>query len=191
MFTVTVNAAEAIQLLVNVVREHGKDHVAGGTDNGGMGCTYLVESLHSNGVTTKLVPVCIVAQVFSDLGILRALVDNQGGVEGICIPNSLIWARSEAMGVLFDDDARMVLLTVQAFQDGRGAEALGAEGFKEEGMQPWGEALRLGVKAFKAAKVAEYAEKVLPAWVEGEVFSATQSDSDAALDALRKKLTGE
>lgn len=152
--TRTVNVHDALLLLVNIVKAFGPDHSA--TDPTGVatndgGCTYFSHNKPSPftpGVFTgvdydNLVPVCIVGQVFSRLGILRALVRPGGDTQySTCDVTSAMWDNAAQMGVTFTEDARALLRAVQMRQDTNST--------------PWGQALTAAVKATQEEAVATF-----------------------------------
>lgn len=128
----TVDLDRAIHLIMAVVKNFGPDHLAGTKGNrkneGVPGCIYVTSE--DDGYT--LVPVCIVGQVFANLGILRALVMVDGVTdpheistpgEGIkqfaaCTPHAVLWERAAQHGVTFTHEAQEFLRDVQSAQDG-------------------------------------------------------------------------
>lgn len=109
----TITLVQAVTLVTNIVRRFGPKHLAA-TPNGGAGCQYIVKPSPEG----ALVPVCIVGQVFSDLGILRAMVSDGGyDQHEACNMDSPIWGNAEAMGVTFAEDAQHFLHSAQKYQD--------------------------------------------------------------------------
>ena len=107
----------AIQAMLNIVERFGPDHAATAPNGSEATCVYAV---NNNGVLT---PVCIVGQMFADMGILRLLLENPldpdaaqwcnlgGAGEG--------WAETlAARGVEVTPEARMFLSDAQSRQDG-------------------------------------------------------------------------
>lgn len=109
----TITLVQAVALVTEVVKRFGSGHKAT-TPNGGEGCVYIVKP-SPNGLLT---PVCIVGQVFSDLGILRAML-SEGGTDQheACNIGSTLWDNAQAMGVTFDEDAQVFLRDAQRYQD--------------------------------------------------------------------------
>jgi hypothetical protein len=71
-----------------------------------------------------LVPVCIVGQWFSDLGLLRLLLNNPSEVEswntemqGACNVGGHMWEALAAYGITADEDAQKFAHRVQSRQD--------------------------------------------------------------------------
>lgn len=124
MHTTEIDFQTAARILVNITKEFGADHRAGkpGSNDG---CTYFVRDERTSawGENTKYIdlhnlrPVCIVGQVFHRLGILRALLANDGDQHSACTMDSVIWANAEAMGVTFTEEAKTLFRKAQYRQD--------------------------------------------------------------------------
>lgn len=109
----TITLVQAVSLLTEVVKRFGASHKAT-TPEGGEGCVYLVKAT-PNGLLT---PVCIVGQVFSDLGILRAMLTDGGHDQHeACNIGSTLWENATAMGVEFTEEAQVFLRDAQRYQD--------------------------------------------------------------------------
>lgn len=124
-----------LPMVVNMLRtiaEREPDRVG---SSGTGGCVYAdVDGF-------VLTPVCIVGQMFSDMGLLRLLLaePNKTGdlavASSSCAPSSTwFWERVASFGVSVDEDAQQFAYSVQRRQD----EDI-----------PWGEAFALAVKAYR------------------------------------------
>jgi hypothetical protein len=121
MFNLHITLTMAIVGLTDIVNRYGADHI-GNLPAGG--CAYVERA---QGV--RLIPSCIVGVFFSDLGILRVLVDAEvfcglavEGSEGL-LRNAGPMApelrnRLGAFGITLSDDAYAFLMTAQNEQDG-------------------------------------------------------------------------
>ena len=88
----------------------------GQKENGG--CIYAVVE------NAALVPVCIVGQMFSDLGLLRLMLNSPNEVEswntemqGACNVGGHLWDSLAKYGVTADEDAQKFAHRVQSRQD--------------------------------------------------------------------------
>jgi hypothetical protein len=126
MNRITVSLMQAVSLIKAVVDRFPSDH-QGNTDGSGS-CVYIdtydeaTGDRHDDNPLRRLSPVCIVGQVFADLGILRAMLQANGIDQfGSCNPNGedgmAIFANAEQMGVSFTEDAQWFLTNVQSEQD--------------------------------------------------------------------------
>jgi hypothetical protein len=126
MNRITVSLMQAVALIKEVVESFPSDHRGDSDDTGS--CVYIANHKDSDGYNQgvsplmRLVPVCIVGQVFHNLGILRAMLQVDGTSQfGGCNPNGedgmAIFANAEAMGVTFSEDAQWFLTNVQSSQD--------------------------------------------------------------------------
>jgi hypothetical protein len=147
IYTRTIDTDDAIRLLAMVVEKFGTDHVASqGNPTGGGGACYLGTTdetgLSNNGGVDPLylLPVCIVGQAFSLLGIHAALMDGNAGQYGTCLAGEGMWDNAEIMGVTFTEDAREVMRVAQAAQD--------------EG-ESWGTALRYALREAERLMMVE------------------------------------
>lgn len=117
----TITAQMVVIGLLDILDRFGHDHVAT-KPGGGSGCIYAVKN-ESN----ALVPVCIVGQFFSDLGILAALLINPNDPEdGVMCANPAnfgamgaddLGAALRARGIALDGHARRILRKAQSEQD--------------------------------------------------------------------------
>jgi hypothetical protein len=102
---------------IRTIVERNPEHVAK-APNGGQGCIYMVKS--DNGFLT---PVCIVGQMFADLGLLRLLLldpsnlSEYGDQYGACAVKGEFWDGLGAFGITADEDAQEFLREVQYNQD--------------------------------------------------------------------------
>lgn len=135
----TVTAKDVLGMLTNIVERFGTDHIARAPGDGG-GCTYAARDALGN-----LVAVCIVGQVFFEMGIFRALfqtddllldVNDQGGT--CALDHTFIWPNAREMGFDFDEDAKEILYKAQSMQDSN---------------QTWGTALREATIYYRDALV--------------------------------------
>lgn len=120
-FDLHITLAMLWSLLVQTVLEYGDDHHG---DNNGNGCAYVVKT---DGF--RLIPSCIIGQVFHRLGVLRVLVTPgyAGGTSfnyGTCDVLSnygalrdILRERLETFGITFDDDAWAIAVEAQGLQD--------------------------------------------------------------------------
>lgn len=126
MNRITVSLMQAVALIKAVVDRFPSDHQ--GNSDGSGACVYIDTYDEETGAQgnlhplRRLVPVCIVGQVFADLGILRAMLQSDGYSQfGGCNPNGedgmAIFANASAMGVEFSEDAQWFLTNVQSEQD--------------------------------------------------------------------------
>lgn len=126
MNRVTVSLMQAVALLREVVEAFPADHRGDSDDTGS--CVYIANTKDSDGYNkgvnpfARLLPVCIVGQVFHNLGILRAMLQPDGFSQyGGCNPNGedgmSIFANAAAMGVEFDEEAQWLLTDAQSYQD--------------------------------------------------------------------------
>ena len=101
---------------IKVIVDRDPDKVAKGP-NGGSGCMYMVRKGH------VLTPVCIVGQMFADMGLLRLLLTDPSNLTdendqfGSCSLNSDMWNGLAKFGVTADKDAQEWLYNVQRKQD--------------------------------------------------------------------------
>lgn len=120
MLKSTITLTDAVTILTNVVKDHGADHAPLG-NKGAPGCNYTTAGLNHDNMddnpTKRLVPVCIVGQVFAYLGILRAVFQATGSEFSTCGLGSTIWVNAETMGVTFTKDAQVFLRSAQQEQD--------------------------------------------------------------------------
>lgn len=120
----TISFRDALSILVSIVKQFGADYVPK-TDEGGTGCIYVEvhDATDAWGYSTKhvdpfnLVPVCIVGQVFSRLGILRAVLTSEKVQDTACNLGQQMWDNADAMGVTFTEDAQRLLRLAQSRQD--------------------------------------------------------------------------
>jgi hypothetical protein len=132
VFNLHITLAMALAGLRSVVDRIGEHHV--GTMGDGRGCAY-VENV--DGV--RLVPSCIVGQLFADLGVLRALViSSDASFSGCQIPGSdlrneggmspeLRKRLAEESGITMSDEAFTFLQTAQFEQDNEYAWGVAVE----------------------------------------------------------------
>lgn len=168
MFMTTVTIDKAVTMLIAVVKEFGKDHTARGSASGG--CQYVV----TPSPTLPLVPVCIIGQVFANLGILRAMLTDNGNDQfGACSLDSPIWHNAEEMGVTFTDDARHFLRCAQNYQDS-----------PSKGGQAWGGALSyaLAEAQERVVEEARASAVVFSGWLTTDVRQATTDVRQATMD---------
>lgn len=125
------------------------------TSDGKVGCVYAEQNGH------VLTPVCIVGQMFADLGLLRLLlilpsdVNGYSDQHGTCSTYGEFWNSLAEFGITADEDAKHFMREVQSKQD---------SGFT------WGDAL--------SGAVQEYID----------VENARLNDEQAALDHKRQVL---
>ena len=107
--------------MLDIIERFGEEHSPRDNDRSGMdGCVYATK-VKSN----ALVPVCIVGQFLSDLGILGlTLPDPDSKVEGICSPHPVNAGNLRDLrpllakrGVVMSDGAFMFLDRAQGIQD--------------------------------------------------------------------------
>ena len=145
MRTLTIDFDKAFDGLASIVDRFGGEHKPKGR-SGGIGCTYAEETA-AGYLLPYLVPVCIVGQFLADLGILAAVLPEEGSSEqqyGACVAGSTIWENAEAMGVTFTDEAKTFLRMAQAEQDSGKA---------------WGDSLQEAVTQFVASAHEEVDNK--------------------------------
>jgi hypothetical protein len=110
--------AMVIPMLRSIVERFGPDHVGLLNPGEGNGCAYV-----SGAENYRLIPSCIIGQLFADLGLLRLLLDAQGS-----IPDDQVMACNlgplgtdvwEALSefVTADEDAKNLIGRVQGKQD--------------------------------------------------------------------------
>jgi hypothetical protein len=140
----TIDFATALRILVSIVQDFGPLHSAGEGDSG---CTYFLKDSKANlygGFDTvidvhNLRPVCIVGQVFSRLGIMRALLTSTGDQYSTCQVGSDIWINADEMGVTFSEQAQTLLRAAQYNQDSgktwREAVTIAAEEAKAQALE--------------------------------------------------------
>lgn len=114
MLSIHFTLVQVVNMLGNIAR---RDSERIGKSETGR-CIYGVIE---NGV---LVPVCIVGQMFSDLGLLRLLLNNPNEVEswntemhGACNVGGHLWEALAKYGITFDEDAQKFAHRVQGRQD--------------------------------------------------------------------------
>lgn len=186
----TITLINAVTLLTEVVKRFGAEHVAK-TPSGGAGCQYLVTA----SPTSALTPVCIVGQVFSDLGILRAMLSTGGHDQHeACNFDSPIWENAEKMGVTFADDARIFLREAQKYQDSI---------FTGGADKTWGGALNHALTVAQENALAEFKRQsgIFGGYLVEEVNIATtpkpkvsltkSTDSEPLAEWERELLAGE
>lgn len=178
MDAITYTLADAIRHIGNLVKRFGADHEAMRPD-GQPGCVYAV---FQNG---SLVPVCIVGQVFADLGILRAVLgavtlndmlkadpDDLPSQSGACSLNDGMWSRAHDMGVLFTNEAREYLRVVQSVQDGQPVTEFGLQTPDDSN---WGAAEAYGL-SYMNARVQAEADNARVAFLQNsEVWKALKA----------------
>lgn len=151
----TIDLRASILLIVEVVKTFGAAHEAGVGTTSSSGCQYVVTA----DPQSTLVPVCIVGQVFHNLGILRAMLTDGGyDQHEACQMDSGLWENAEAMGVTFTDDAKAFLRTVQRAQDNGVISPNGGR------TRQWGAALNEGIRVAQEKVIAKAKE-------ESDVFS--------------------
>jgi len=122
---------------------------------GGQGCIYM----HVDGHT--LTPVCIVGQMFADLGLLRLLrldpsnLTEYGDQFGACSVKGEFWTGLAEYGITADEDAQNFLREVQ---------------YKQDGGATWGDALAGTIESWLA------------------IENAKMDDEQAVLDRKRQDL---
>jgi hypothetical protein len=184
MDAVIYTLSDAIRHIGNLVKRFGADHEAARPD-GQPGCVYAV---FQNG---SLVPVCIVGQVFADLGILRAVTssgitlnemlnaaaDDLPTQGGACALQDAIWSNAHDMGVLFTNDAREYLRVVQSVQDG---QPVADFEFLQTPDEPnWGAAEAYG-REYMSAKAQEAADVAREDFLrDSEVWQALKATAPA------------
>lgn len=142
----TVDFNRAVSILVAIVKDFGPLYAA---PSGDAGCTYFVQDTKENawGGSHKFInvdnlrPVCIVGQVFSRLGIMRALLSGDGDQYSTCQPDALLWANAEEMGVDFTEEARSLFRQAQ---------------YKQDNGQTWRDAVTEAVAEAQAEALAEF-----------------------------------
>lgn len=117
----TITAQMVVIGLLDILDRFGEHHVAMKPD-GGTGCIYAVKDK-----SNALVPVCIVGQFFSDLGILAALLINPNDPDdGVMCANPANFGAMgaddlhealRARGIALDHNARKILRKAQSEQD--------------------------------------------------------------------------
>lgn len=144
MSTTHFNVQQVLALLVEVVRDAGRDHAAK-DEKGAIGCIYIQRPINRHG---RLVSVCIIGRLFDHLGILRALLrpEEHGPDQyGACGLSEGLWVNAETFGVTFSDEAKHLMHEVQQQQDNGLA---------------WGDALRKGMEAYVERVETEARQKV-------------------------------
>lgn len=124
--------------VVNMLRalaERDPDRIGKSGDGG---CVYATVQGH------VLTPVCIVGQMFSDLGLLRLLLHNPSdlnyndGFLGACAVEADFWSFIANYGITADLDAKEFMHSVQRKQD--------------DGIT-WGEAFSMAVQEYRAEQM--------------------------------------
>lgn len=142
MLSLHLTLPTVVNMLRNIA-QGDPERIGRDDSDGGVGCTY---ASIKNGA---LVPVCIVGQMFANLGLLRLLLidpsrlDHEGytpSQHGACSIEGEMWASLAENGVTADRDAQTFMRAVQARQD--------------EG-QPWGEAYEASVNEYRAEQEAK------------------------------------
>jgi hypothetical protein len=111
-FDLHITLLMAFDLISGIVERFGPDHIAGA--NGTQGCIYASQ----NDRTGVLTPVCIVGQMFADLGILRTLVTTSE-TGGVCNLGGIFNLADDLarFGVTFDTHVLSFLSALQGEQD--------------------------------------------------------------------------
>jgi len=135
MLSIHFTLAQVVNMLGNIANRDPER--VGKSDSGR--CIYgIIES----GV---LVPVCIVGQMFADLGLLRLMLNSPSEIEswntemqGACNVGGHFWEALATYGITADEDAQKFAHMVQSRQD--------------DGVT-WGEAFASTVEAYRAEQV--------------------------------------
>lgn len=114
MLSIHFTLAQVVTMLNTIVK---RDPERTGLGTNGGGCVY--------GFITEgaLVPVCIVGQMFADLGLLRLLMNHPSDMEyasamsTTCGMSSSFWQVLGKYGITADDDAKTFMFDVQRHQD--------------------------------------------------------------------------
>lgn len=105
---------------IRTIAERDPENVARKSD-GSVGCVYMEQNGHI------MTPVCIVGQMFADLGLLRLLSERPSDLSGYtdglgaCSVQGAFWDALSNYGVTADEDAQRFLREVQYKQDGGSA----------------------------------------------------------------------
>lgn len=136
MLSFHITLSLAIQMLTKVVEDRGYNHRAGDGLGVGTSCIY---GTYVNGV---MQPVCIVGQMFHNIGLLGLLVNPADASQQAdsCGSMSALWDRLSEHGVIVDRDAREFLASAQRSQDNGDI---------------WGMALAKALRNAKEARTAE------------------------------------
>lgn len=154
MLSIHLTLPQVVGFLRTIV-DRNPDHVAK-APGGGQGCIYM----HVDGHV--LTPVCIVGQMFADLGLLRLLrinpndLSEYGDQFGACSVKGEMWEALAEYGITADEDAQVFLREVQ---------------YKQDSGLSWGDALRIAQQD----------------WLDEH--NARLDDEQNALDRKRKALT--
>lgn len=115
MLNIHLTLPQVIGFIKTIV-DRDPDHVAK-SPSGGAGCMYTSINGH------VLTPVCIVGQMFADLGLLRLLLTTPNVLtadadqHGACSIGGDFWNSLDNFGITADDDAKEFLREVQSKQD--------------------------------------------------------------------------
>ncbi len=147
MLSIHFTLAQVVNML-RVIADREPDRIGSDTTTGA-GCVYATIK------SDILTPVCIIGQMFSDLGLLRLLLSSPSETENYyngkvsnlsaCGINGGFWDRVATYGVTFDDDAKEFAHSVQRRQD-------------ED--QRWGDAFANAAQAYRDEQQAELAQSL-------------------------------
>lgn len=114
MLSIHLTLAQVVTLLNTIVQ---RDPERVGTGSNGAGCVYGYQN------EGALTPICIVGQMFADLGLLRLLMNNPNELDfpsamsSTCGTSSGFWEVLNKYGITADEDAARFMFAVQRRQD--------------------------------------------------------------------------